>query len=156
MDITQSSLDRDLVIIGLAVATSPERAAQDIPAQWQRFFTEQLSNHLPVRQDDPHLYCVYCDYQSDHRGAYTMVLGHAVEPGAAVPQGMRRVRIPTGRYAQLPFDGRPEQVINAGWSFINERWDGRPQRRYIADFERYRLDAMTPEHASGAIAIGID
>jgi predicted transcriptional regulator YdeE len=156
MDITQNSLVQDVVVIGLAVATSPERAPQDIPAHWQRFFMEQVGSRLPVRQDDPHLYCVYCDYQSDHRGAYTMVLGHAVEPSVAVPQGMRRVRIPAGRYAQLPFDGRPEHVINAGWSFINERWDGRSQRRYIADFERYRPGTMTPEHVSGAIMIGVD
>jgi predicted transcriptional regulator YdeE len=156
MDIIQNAQDRDLVIIGLAVATSPERAALDIPTHWQRFFVEQVSARLPLRQDDTHLYCVYCDYQSDHRGAYTMLLGHAVSSGAVVPQGMRRVRIPAGRYAQLSFDGRPEQVINAAWSFVNERWDGRANRRYIADYERYRPDAMTPDQVSGQISIGVD
>lgn len=156
MDITQHSLDRDLVIIGLAVSTSPERAAHDIPSHWQRFFAEQVSARIAVRQDDADLYCVYCDYQSDHRGVYTMLLGHAVAANAVVPEGLRRVRIPAGRYAQLAFAGRPEQVINAGWDFINERWEDRARRRYIADYERYRPDAMTPDHVSGRIAIGVE
>jgi len=156
MDITENFMERDLIVIGLAVATSPERAAHDIPAHWQRFFGEQVSGRVPLRHDDSHVYCVYCDYQSDHRAAYTMVLGHEADASALVPQGMRRVRIPAGRYAQLAFDGRPEQVINAGWSFINEHWDGRAQRRYIADYERFRLDAMTPDHVSGQIAIGVE
>lgn len=119
MDITQKSQERDLVIMGLAVATSPERAAQAIPQHWQRFFVEQVSGRVPVRSDDPSLYCVYCDYVSDCRGAYTLLLGHAVEPSALVPEGLRRVRIPAGRFAELPFEGHPQQVITAAWSFVN-------------------------------------
>lgn len=156
MDILYKAMDRDLVVVGLAVATSPGRAAQDIPAHWQRFMVEQVSARIPVRADDAGLYCVYCDYQSDHRGAYTMLLGHAVEPRALVPEGLRRVRIPAGRYAQLPFAGPSQQAIYGAWGFLNERWDGRHQRRYIADFERYEAGAMQPDHVSGQIAIGVD
>jgi predicted transcriptional regulator YdeE len=113
----------DLVIVGPQIRTDPARAAGDIPALWQRFL-----------RDAPHggpIYAVYTDYESDHRGAYTMVLGR--EDGA----GERRIVIPAGPYARFTVQGDPAQVVWQAWRFINGDWPGRTERRYAADYERH-------------------
>jgi predicted transcriptional regulator YdeE len=116
----------DLIIAGPEIRTDPARAAADIPALWERFLRD-------APQGGP-IYAVYTDYESDHRGAYTMVLGRV---GA---EGARRVVIPRGRYARFTVTGDPAQVVWRAWRFINSEWPG--QRRYAADYERYDGDAI--------------
>lgn len=121
-------LKHDLVIMGIAVRTDPTRAATDLPALWQRFSAEHGEG--PV-------YAVYCDYESDHAGPYTLVLGRELAVDKTVPTGKRRVRIPAGQYARFKAAGDPKQVIGKTWQHINGAWEKKHQRRYIADFERY-------------------
>lgn len=144
----------DLVIVGIAVRTSPEGAAQDIPAAWERFMREGIADRVAGRIGDS-IYAVYCDYQTDYRGAYTMVVGVEADPAAEVSDGMRRVRIPSGRYAQFVASGDPTHVIWQTWSRINEQWLKRGERRYIADFERYAPGAMTPQKVQAEIVVGL-
>jgi predicted transcriptional regulator YdeE len=99
-------------------------------------------------EDDDRTYVVYCDYENDWRGAYTMVLGARCDASAAIPEGMRRVRVPSGRYESIPVQGDPAQVIWRAWMWINEEWQ--PPRRYIADVERY--DA--PDRAELLLGLG--
>ena len=121
-------LTKDLVIIGLATPTSAARAATDIPAAWQRFAAAGLP------PTDGYTYAVYCDYESDFSGRYTLVLGVAAAPTAPVPEGMRRVRMPIGEYRSIPVEGDPSQVIWQAWAKVNA---SDASRRYIADCERY-------------------
>lgn len=121
----------DLVIHGIAVRTDLSTAATVIPAHWQRF-----QHRAPTPPAfDAGIYAVYCDYASDWRGEYTLVLGVAVAPEAPVPDELRRVVIPGGRYARLAVHGDPAQVIFPAWMYLNTAW-AQP-RRYVADFERY-------------------
>lgn len=133
----------DLVVHGLALRTSPATAARDIPQHWQRFMAQPPIGEGP-------LYAVYCDYESDSRGAYTLVLGRAVAGDTKVPEGLRRVRVPAGACASFRAVGDPTQVIWKTWQHVNEGWPGRAQRRYIADFERY-LSATEAE-----VVVGIE
>lgn len=137
---------QDLVIHGLAIRTSPERAATDIPAHWQA----AMAGGLPARGE---IYAVYCDYESDFRGAYTLVLGTVVAPDAPLPEGYRRVRIPAGHYAAFTATGDPTAVVWQTWMHINSAWEGRHRRRYIADYERYT--AMSADSVTAEIALGI-
>jgi len=68
-------LDGDLVVVGWAIRTSAQTASADIPALWQRFSPDPTS---------PDVYAVYCDYETDARSAYTMVLGTAVDQSREV------------------------------------------------------------------------
>ncbi len=99
----------DLVIVGIALRSSPSSAAADISAFWQRFMREDIAATLGPK--DGHIYAVYTDYESDWRGPYTMVLGVAGEASASVPAGMRRVRAPAGEYASFAARGNPAEVI---------------------------------------------
>ena len=145
----------DLVIIGIALRTSPATAAADIPAFWQRFLQEGIPAGLPRRNDDASVYAVYCDYESDHRGPYTMVLGVAAGATTPVPAGRRRVRVPQGRYARFVANGDPHQVVWKAWMHINEQWDRRDRRRYLADFERYPADSTSGQEIHADVVVGL-
>ena len=147
-------LSDDLVIVGTAMRTSPRTAASDIPALWQRFMQQDLARQLPRRTDDPAVYAVYCDYESDFRGPYTLVLGVAADARADVPEHMRRTRIPSGRYARFHAEGDPTQVIWQTWQHINESWDQRTERRYIADFERYAPESLAGDAVKADVVVG--
>lgn len=131
----------DIVIVGVSIRTSPETAMHDIPALWKRFLGDG-GTPGPV-------YAVYCDYDSDSSGAYTLVLGGQASMSSPVPPGRRRVRIPSGTYTTFHADGDPADVVWKTWHHINTEWTARDRRRYIADFETY----VSP--TSVEIAVGI-
>lgn len=145
----------DFIVVGIALRTSEETAAEDIPAFWQRFMQEGTAAALPHRSDDASVYAVYCDYESDHRGAYTMVLGVAVDAAAAAPAGTRSVSVPRGRYARFVAEGDPSRVVWETWVHINEAWSRRRERRYLADFERYAPDAMSEGKVRVEVLVGL-
>jgi predicted transcriptional regulator YdeE len=146
----------DLIILGIALRTSAAAAGQDIPGFWQRFQQEGLTDRLPRRGvDDGAVYAVYCDYESDGGGAYTMVLGVAIDAATDVPAGLRRVRIPAGRYAQFVVTGNPAEVIWQAWMYVNGEWPRRGERRYIADYERYAPDAFSGGTVRAEIVVGL-
>jgi predicted transcriptional regulator YdeE len=158
MDMTAQHFDSpdDLIILGIALRTSADAAARDIPGFWQRFEQEGIAGRLPRRRgDDGSIYAVYCDYERDARGPYTMVLGVAIDAETEVPAGMRRVRIPAGHYARFVVTGNPAQVIWQAWMYIVGEWEHRHERRYIADYERYAPDAMAGGTVQADIVVGL-
>ena len=155
MESTLVSLDHDLVILGSAVRTSPATASVDIPRAWQQLMASGLLDTLPRLPSDPALYAVYCDYEQDERGPYTMVLGVAVEPAAEGRVGLRRVTIPAGEYGSICAVGDPAQVIWQAWSYVNTAWPARSSRRYIADYERYPLATLRPDYAAAEVRVGL-
>lgn len=156
MRATTTELEQDLVIVGLSVRTAPERAATDIPAAWERFGKEKIAERVTTRTEDARLYAVYCDYESDASGRYTMVLGVATKGDAAVPAGLRRVRLPRGRYARFVATGDPSEVIWRTWVHVNTEWADRGKRRYIADCERYSPEAFSPTSAEAEVLVGVE
>lgn len=135
----------DVVIIGFETRITPSEAASKIPALWARFATQGVP--VKPRSDDAGVYAVYCDYENDGAAPYTMVLGFAVEASTEVPKGLRRVRLPAGRYARFEVKGPPQQALWGAWSFINGAWPEKASRRFIADAERY----LAPPAADGSV-----
>jgi predicted transcriptional regulator YdeE len=148
-------LSSDLVILGVALRTSPERAATDIPLFWQKFLSDGIARSLPAAKPDSPLYAVYCDYESDHRGPYTMVLGVAVEPTTQVPEGRRRVRIPAGAYASFVAKGEPKTALWQTWTHVNNAFEDRERRRFIADFERYAPNPFSATSVEAEVVVGL-
>lgn len=145
----------DRFVLGLAIRTSPERAARDIPALWQRFTSEGWLEKLPRRADDPAIYAVYTDYESDGSGPYTMVLGVAVAREAEVTTGLRRVCVPAGEMATFRVEGDPADVVWRAWAHVNGAWSDRVRRRYVADVERYPLASQGPDSATVEVSVGL-
>ena len=68
---------------------------------------------------------------------------------------MRRVRVPSGRYASFVAKGDPAQVIWNTWLHVNTEWEQRHRRRYIADYERYPANAITSSTVDAQIVVGV-
>lgn len=149
---TPLNFPEDVVVIGLALSTSRQTAAKDIPEHWQKFMSSELRPRLAP--NDGRVHAVYCDYTSDFRGPYTMVLGYAVPASQEVPEGLRRVRLPRGDYASFQAEGDPSIVVNATWEHINGAWEKKANRRYIADFERY-AETGPDEPVKVEVAVGL-
>lgn len=149
------SVPKDLVIVGLAIRTSPATAGADIATAWQRFMSEGTAQRVERDPADAGLYAVYCDYQSDHDGPYSMVLGMAVDAKAPVPAGLRRVRVPAGPYAHFVASGDAGKAVWELWSHVNGVWEKPGTRRYIADFERYAPDAMADGKVTADVMVGL-
>ena len=141
-------------LIGPSLRTSPRTAATDIPGFWQRFAAEFLPR-LPRRADDKALYAVYCEYENDFQGEYTMILGVAGVENATLPPDVRRVRIVPGRYERFVAEGDPAQVVWKTWMHINGEWERRGERRYLTDFERYAPESMVGGQAKVEIFVGL-
>lgn len=139
------TLDRTLIntelkskktILGLSIRTNPENAGRDISALWQRFMQENMPTKMG--HPDAPIFSVYCDYESDHTGAYTTVLGYEVSPTTLTPQGMHRVELPAGPYACFSVKGQPGKVVYDAWTSIWANNELTQRRSYVADFECYK------------------
>ncbi|MFZ5893376.1 MAG: GyrI-like domain-containing protein [Myxococcota bacterium] len=149
-------LSRDIVVIGIEQRVLPETAAQAIPALWRRFMNEPIVAGIKRVEADSNTYAVYCDYEADFNRAYTLVLGVASTGDAVVPINRRRVRIPAGEYRVFRASGAPERALWETWSYINQAWPRRAERRYLVDFERYAVDAFNGDGLSADVAVGLD
>jgi len=123
-------------VAGIAVRTTSEggKARTDIGNLWATFMSESIQAEIPTKYSED-VYCVYTDYETDHTGWYTAVLGCRVtEAGhngmfvALVPSGSNRVYEPEG---QLP------DSVGEAWMQI---WDESEGRSYVADYDLYGAD----------------
>jgi predicted transcriptional regulator YdeE len=154
MNPTNQQLQRDVVVVGIEARVAPSDAASKIPALWARFAREGVA--VKPRGDDPGVYAVYCDYERDGAASYTMVLGFAVDAATEVPPGLRRVRLPAGRYARFEVEGQPQPTLWGAWSFINGAWGERGTRRFIADAERYLSAPAADGAVHAALLVGVE
>ena len=107
---------------------------------------------------DREIYAVYTEYESDHTGDYTFVLGHKVESLDGLPEGVKGVGIRGGEYAVLTSDiGPVTQVVPALWRKIWSLTPGELQgtRAYLADFEIYDQRTADPRSAQVDIYLSL-
>lgn len=135
---------KEQVVIGLATRTTNEAEADPVRARlgrlWNRVMEQDIASRLPHQAVSDALYAVLTDYESDHRGEYTQIVGMAVTDLAALPHGLVGVAIPAGRY--LVFTARgpmPETLIQA-WRDIWAYFSGAAPcaRAYTTDYEVHR------------------
>lgn len=141
-------------LTGITVRTnnSSGAAAKDIPALWQRFFAEQISDKIPHKISEA-LYCVYTDYESDYTGDYTTLLGCRVSSLAEIPEDMQGLKIATGNYTYFEAKGKMEEgFVFQKWTEI---WQADLERSYTADFEVYDQRSQDPENAFVPIYIAL-
>lgn len=140
-------------IIGISVRTGKEndQYATDIPALWGRFMGEGLSNKIPNKVAEE-VYCAYTDYESDHNGAYTTVLGCKVSSLEQIPEGFIGLAVPGGDYAGFTAKGNlNEGAVVQAWFNI---WESDLDRCYATDFEVYGAKAQNPADAEVDIYVG--
>lgn len=146
--------DQEITLVGPAMRTSAATAAADIAAFWQQFMEQDWPSRIPLQPGDGAIYAAYCEYESDHRGAYTMLLGVHAPAGTQI-EGLRTITVPPGRYARFVAQGHPSQALWQAWSHINEAWEMRGERCYAVDMERYEPGAFTLDGVTAEVLVGI-
>ncbi|WP_214412421.1 GyrI-like domain-containing protein [Sphaerisporangium fuscum] len=130
----------ELLVVGYAVRTSnaaeadPSRA--QLPALWGRAGAPGAFAHVPGRVDE-NLYAVLIDYESDHQGAYTQIVGVAVRTAAGLPEGMVAVRVPGVQTLKVEAHGPMPQVLIEAWQQVWRHTEsgGVPARAFTTDLE---------------------
>ena len=121
-------------IVGIACRTSKAHPAKTA-SLWRRFREEKIATHVLERTNDA-VYAMYCEYDSDYRGEYTLVLGYEVPMESQItretPDGMVVATIPAANYALIDARGKQPDTLIATWADV---WNSCLQRTYICDFE---------------------
>lgn len=125
-------------IVGIAVRTSNQngQAQIDLEKLWQRFYADDIPSLVSGKKTND-LYCVYTDYDSDHNGSYTAVLGYSVHNETRLPDNLTKTTIPAGNYHCYISEGKlPESLIET-WQHI---WHTAINRSFTTDFDVYESD----------------
>lgn len=137
MDVTERA---ELIVVGFVVRTTnademdPARAR--LPALWQRAGAPGAFAHVPGRVDE-NLYAVLTDYESDHHGAYTQIVGIGVRTVPRLPEGVVAVRVPAGPAMRLEARGPMPQALIEAWQQVWKHTEsgGAPSRAFTTDLE---------------------
>jgi predicted transcriptional regulator YdeE len=131
----------EIKLIGISVQTTNRRemnpATAIIPGLYGRFFKEQVADKIPNKTSMTATMAVYANYESDHTGAYDLILGRAVKDFSSVPAGMTRVTILPGKYLQFSAKGPMPKALIDTWTYILTYFekDAKFERAYTTDCE---------------------
>jgi predicted transcriptional regulator YdeE len=145
-------------IAGIQARTNNEKEATAegiIGRQWHKFIDQGLA--AISEKTGPNLYAVYSEYDSDHTGEYTFMVGAPVKATAAPPGGMILKQIPPGKYAVITTQkGAFPKVIPEAWEKIFQLEEsGKLKRTYDTDFELYDERALDPQNGEVDIYVGV-
>ncbi|KAB8189378.1 AraC family transcriptional regulator [Nonomuraea phyllanthi] len=135
----------ELIVVGFAVRTTnademdPARAR--LPALWHRAGAPGAFAHVPGRVDE-NLYAVLTDYESDHNGAYTQIVGIGVRTVPRLPEGMVAVRVPAAKALLVEARGQLPQALVEAWQRVWQHTEagGAPARAFTTDLEVHHRD----------------
>ena len=125
-------------ILGIALRTSndKDRAEKEIPAHWNRFFTERIADKIPNKLNNSVL-SLYTDYEGDFTKPYSCIIGYEVPDLKNIPSGLTGRVIPEAEYTLFPATGQFPTSVVATWQKI---WTSPLKRAYTVDFEVYPPD----------------
>lgn len=127
-------------VIGLPLRTRNSEALRTIPPHWAAFSRAGVAARLG-RPDEREVFAVYTDHEHagvDNLGDYTLVIGHRVDAGAPVPDGLLAARIPASEREVIAVEPGREDLVGEAWQRIWARDD--LDLSYVSDFERYDPD----------------
>ncbi len=123
-----------ITVVGFGARTTnaaeSDPATARIPALWGAYMGRRAPSDGPS-------YGVYSAYESDHTGAYDLVVG--AEGEWASGGGLARVLVPEGRYLVFANEGPLPQAVVKGWGAVWAHFAdaAAPRRAYATDFEKY-------------------
>jgi predicted transcriptional regulator YdeE len=104
------------------------------------------------------LVAVYTDYETDHTGHYTYLLGLPVLSDESLPSNLTVRHVSPGRYAIITSERGPivevvREVWQRVWSMSEEELGG--IRAFQTDFEIYDQRTSDPENAQIDVYVGL-
>lgn len=154
---------QEIKIIGIKVRTNnlaeldPNKGK--LPPCVQKYFHQNLAAQIPTRINPGTTYCTFSEYESDHTGHYTYLIGEAVSSFSQVPEHLETLIIPAQTYVKFTNGpGSMPDVVRKPWQQIWEMSskDLGGKRRYLADFEIYDERASDHQKIILDIYVGID
>ncbi len=121
---------------------------------WQKFYSEEI---FPALKDRANAYALglYTEYSADEKGDYTAAVGCEITGDPELPNGMKTIKIPSGKYAEFSITGEMDttEQLAALQRLWQELWDMKLDRSFICDFEEYR--SADPKFADIHVYIGL-
>ncbi|MCH7638027.1 MAG: effector binding domain-containing protein [Bacteroidetes bacterium] len=137
-------------VAGTSVRTSnvaeQNPATAQIGDNWQRFFADGHHERIPKASDK--LLGVYTDYESDHEGPYSQIVGCETTTVDDLADGLVAVRIPEQDYLVFRVEGEMPMAVIEAWGRIMAHFTGAGdyERAYTADFELYQNESTVDIH----------
>lgn len=130
------------LVIGVATRTTNaeegDPATARLPALWERAFRDPYLTDRRERYGAD-LVAVLTDYESDHSGAYTQVVGvraAALTDPDDLPEGLVAVGVPARVRRHVPAPGPMPAALIAAWQGIwRQAAAGEIERGYGTDYE---------------------
>ncbi|TWI96761.1 putative transcriptional regulator YdeE [Mucilaginibacter frigoritolerans] len=141
-------------VTGIAVRTTNQnnQSQKDIGDLWARFMADDVMSQINSRISDD-IYSVYTDYETDHTGFYTTILGCKVVATDHIPEGFASIFIPADNYHVYYLEGKFPNKIGEAWQHI---WQNANNRKYTADFDLYTFDAESFEETEAKIYLAVN
>ncbi|MBP2002013.1 putative transcriptional regulator YdeE [Paenibacillus shirakamiensis] len=113
-----------------------------LPGLWQTFFQSNLAAQMDIR-NPRRTYALYTRYESDHKGAYTVLIGH--EPTKEQSERsilLEQAKVPASTYRVFTCPPGPvSEVVARTWGEIWSYYEhSSEQRAYTGDFEIYEAN----------------
>jgi predicted transcriptional regulator YdeE len=142
----------ELKLIGIEARTinrdemAPSTAR--IPGLWRRFFEERIAETIPNRRLPSPAIAAYTKYESDHTGAYSLIIGVEVSTLESIPSSMTGLTIPAGRYLVVRAQGDMPKALIDTWMYIWNYFSKgtRHTRLYTTDYEVHRSSDTVDIH----------
>lgn len=133
-------------VIGVSarIANLDGNSGEEVEALWGEFWGNDIRNKVPNRLGEE-FYAVYTDYASDYQGAYTLIIGVAVDSFEDVPVGFEAVTIKSDTYEKFVSRGKMPDAIIQTWFEI---WQDKTlPRAYRTDFTVHGEKYFDGDHA---------
>ncbi|MDP1834968.1 MAG: GyrI-like domain-containing protein [Chlamydiales bacterium] len=120
-------------VMGIAVRTDNAHAQENIGGLWQRFKEEKATTKIPHKSSEE-VFGLYTDYESDHNGLYTLVVGCAVDKVEEIPAGFAIKNVSAAKFAHFVAAGPHPMALVSTWM---EVWSSGLDRTFMSDYEVY-------------------
>lgn len=140
----------EIPLIGIEIRTN-NGSTTDIAELWQKFYANGIQDRIPNCVDS-RIFGLYNDYETDHTGDYSYLIGCPVSDLENIPQGMVGRLIPAQKYCVERAQGTLPDALIEAWQII---WKSDTKRTFKYDFELYDDRANDPSNAEVDIFIAI-
>ncbi|AWL78623.1 AraC family transcriptional regulator [Capnocytophaga canimorsus] len=141
-------------IIGIVVRTTNAngQAATDLGKLWRQFMSDTISKIPNTISEE--IIAIYTDYESNHQGAYTAIIGKKVSSLDEIPKGMIGREFPATKFQKFIAKGEMPNAVMQTWKTIWEQ-DEVLNRAYQYDFEVYGEKSQNGDESEVEIFVSV-
>lgn len=127
-------------IQGLSIRTNNATEMQPETGKIGQLYSTFAQQVVVDYEKGANLYGVYYDYESDHNGDFSVLVGSSLDKLTTTAK-LEAVTLQAGNYLVFSNKGSmPQAVIDLWgsiWNYFSEDGSAEYERRYTTDFERY-------------------